>query len=271
MGGVQSKLKTLSLAIRALLQANKQFEDLLKRASQPPGLPVPNPSKSYWLEDPPFPELVDVRSPKLPEYADIVVIGSGITGAATARTVLQECERKGERRNIVVLEARTLCSGATGRNGGHMKSSPHELFVRLKDKYGPERAAAITRFQLSHVETLTNLCKEEGWTTAECRKVETADLYLNEEDHEKAFEEVRVLRQWIPELEIETYDAVSAQKVIQHPACIGLTTPTDLSRNLKLIISLSAQYRTQQVLYGPIDLLLMSGMILWPGFLSHCR
>ncbi|KAK9779386.1 putative FAD dependent oxidoreductase-domain-containing protein [Seiridium cardinale] len=212
MGGVQSRLKTLRLALKALLQIDKQFQELLERAKQPPGLPVPNPSKSYWLEDPPFPELVDIQSPELPDHADIVIIGSGITGAAVARSVLRECERKGESRRIVVLEARTLCSGATGRNGGHMKSSPHELFVRLKDRYGPERAAALTRFQLSHVEVLTKLCENEGWDLAECRKVETVDLYLDTEDRDKAFGEVRELSQWIPELEIEMHNAVEAQK-----------------------------------------------------------
>ncbi|KAH8194568.1 hypothetical protein TruAng_011263 [Truncatella angustata] len=212
MGGVQSKLKTLSLALKAILQINKQLEELLKRASLPPGLPVPNPSQSYWLEDPPYPELVDIQSPDLPDHADIVIIGSGITGAAVARSILLECERKGETRRVVVLEARTLCSGATGRNGGHIKSSPHELFVRLKDRLGPERAAALTRFQLAHVNVLTELCKAEGWDVAECREVETADLYLDAEDRDKALEEVEEMKKWIPELEIETHDAVSAQK-----------------------------------------------------------
>lgn len=213
MGGVHSRLKTLSVAIKALLQYDKQFRELLERASQPPGLPVSNPSESYWLEDPPYPELVDIQSPELLDRADVVIIGSGITGAAVARSILQECERKGEARKVVVLEARALCSGATGRNGGHMKSSPQELFMRLKPKLGPERAAAVTRFQLSHVRVLTELCRAEGWDIAECRKVTTADLYLNAEDRDKAFEEVEELRKWIPELEIELYDAPAAQKV----------------------------------------------------------
>ncbi|ETS79412.1 hypothetical protein PFICI_09265 [Pestalotiopsis fici W106-1] len=214
MGVVQSKLKTLSLAIKALLMANKQIEELLERVQQPPGLPVPNPSPSYWLEDPPHPELVDTQSPGLPERADIVIVGSGITGAAVVRSVLQASSgaAKGGKPRVVVLEARTLCSGATGRNGGHIKSSPHELFARLKGNFGPERAAAVTRFQLAHVKILTELCQSEGWDVAECREVETVDLYLDPEDRDKVFEEVRELRKWIPELDIETYDAASAQK-----------------------------------------------------------
>jgi hypothetical protein len=217
MGAVQSKFKTLCLAIKALLMVSKQLDELLERARQPPGLPVPNPSQSYWLEDPPHPELVNIQSPELPKRADIVIVGSGITAAAIARSVQHECTRKGIARKIAVLEARTLCSGATGRNGGHIKSSPHELFARLKGKLGPERAAAVTRFQLRHLEVLTELCRAEGWDAAECREVETVDLYIESEARDNALGEVRELRKWIPELEIETYDAAAAQRVNSTP------------------------------------------------------
>jgi hypothetical protein len=214
MGGVLSKAKTLWVAVKILFELNKSFEELLKRASQPPGLPVSNPTAPYWLDDPPYPELVDARSPDLPGQADIVIIGSGITGAAVARSVLQECERRGEAPpRIVVLEARTLCSGATGRNGGHMKSSPHELFARCKKAYGPERAAAITRFQLSHVGVMTGLCKAEGWDIAECREVLTTDVYLDEGARDAAFKAVGELQKWVPELEVDLWDATGAQKV----------------------------------------------------------
>ncbi|KAI1078504.1 FAD dependent oxidoreductase-domain-containing protein [Whalleya microplaca] len=214
MGAVQSTFKTLWLAIKVLLAANKDIQAILQRASQPPGLPVPNPTKSYWLADPPFPELVDKQSPTLPPDADIVIIGSGITGAAVARTVLQERERKGVKSSgkVVVLEARSLCSGATGRNGGHIKSSPHELFARLRGTLGAARAAALTRFQLAHVGVLTKLCAAEGWDVAECREVETVDFYLDEADREKAFKEVRELAEYVPELEIQMWDAGGAQK-----------------------------------------------------------
>lgn len=225
MGAVHSKLKTLSLAVKALLMVNKQFQEVLERVKQPPGLPVRNPSPSYWLEDPPHPELVEMQSPELPGRADIVIVGSGITGAAVARSVLQTGAVQGDGkqgRRVVVLEARTLCSGATGRNGGHIKSSPQELFARLKGSLGPERAAAVTRFQLAHVKVLTELCRAEGWDAAECREVETVDLFLNAEDRDHVFEQVRDLRDWVPELEIETYDAAAAQKVSPSAAAINI-------------------------------------------------
>lgn len=82
-----------------------------ERAAIPVSLPRANPTLSYW-QDPPD-EIADLRSTEvLPESADVVIIGSGITGAAVAWNLLQ----KGKQ-NIVMLEARQACSGATGRNG----------------------------------------------------------------------------------------------------------------------------------------------------------
>lgn len=83
-----------------------------KRAAIPVTLPRDNPTPSYW-QDPPD-EIADLRSSEsLPENADVVIVGSGITGAAVAWNLLQNDPT----RSIVMLEARQACSGATGRNG----------------------------------------------------------------------------------------------------------------------------------------------------------
>jgi glycine/D-amino acid oxidase-like deaminating enzyme len=47
---------------------------------------------------------------ELPEYADVVVVGCGITGANAARFLTERGEM-----DVVVLEAREVCWGATGR------------------------------------------------------------------------------------------------------------------------------------------------------------
>ncbi|KAG8534090.1 uncharacterized protein KY384_000933 [Bacidia gigantensis] len=54
---------------------------------------------------------------ELPSEADVVIVGSGITGASAARFLLEDKRAKGL--EIVMLEAREVCWGATGRNGGH--------------------------------------------------------------------------------------------------------------------------------------------------------
>jgi hypothetical protein len=85
-----------------------------EQAKVPVSLPVARPTKSYW-QDPPD-SIANLRSSELPATADVVIIGSGITGAAIAWGLLGS-ENNGQNDNIVMLEARQACSGATGRNG----------------------------------------------------------------------------------------------------------------------------------------------------------
>jgi hypothetical protein len=89
----------------------------------PAGLPSRNPSRSYWLREPDA-ALVGYRgTAELPETADVVVVGSGITGGFAARFLLEgegvgkggKGEGEGEGLRVVMLEAREVCSGATGR------------------------------------------------------------------------------------------------------------------------------------------------------------
>ena len=82
------------------------------RGSIPPSLPRPNPTISYW-QDPPD-EIADLRSTvDLPNVADIVVIGSGISGSCISNKLLQALPGS----KVVMLEARQAASGASGRNG----------------------------------------------------------------------------------------------------------------------------------------------------------
>lgn len=90
------------------------------RAAIPVSLPRANPTTSYW-QDPPDPQISDyLSSSSVPEIADLVVIGSGITGAGIAWNSLSGgdgVQTRGNQEKVVMLEARQACSGATGRNG----------------------------------------------------------------------------------------------------------------------------------------------------------
>ncbi|KAL7801282.1 FAD dependent oxidoreductase domain-containing protein [Trichoderma aethiopicum] len=77
------------------------------------GLPTPRSTRSYWHRDPSYVLLGRRSTPELPATADVVVVGSGITGAFAARELVAGG------RGVVMLEAREACWGATGRNGGH--------------------------------------------------------------------------------------------------------------------------------------------------------
>ncbi|VUC24725.1 unnamed protein product, partial [Clonostachys rosea] len=77
------------------------------------GLPSPQSTSSFWHSEPSSKLLGHRTTPQLPAEADVVVVGSGITGTFAARELVSQG------RGVVLLEAREACWGATGRNGGH--------------------------------------------------------------------------------------------------------------------------------------------------------
>ena len=89
-------------------------------------LPSTSASKSYWLESLPA-SAQNVRhtrtSPTLPRHADVVVIGAGMTGVSCAYHLaqLEKLKPSEEKKSILLLEARGLSGGATGRNGGDLR------------------------------------------------------------------------------------------------------------------------------------------------------
>jgi monoamine oxidase len=79
--------------------------------------PIPDPTASYWHTTHPNPALSShFRSTlDLPEEATVIIVGSGITGVFAARKLLRDNVGIVEGFRVVVLEARDLCGGATGR------------------------------------------------------------------------------------------------------------------------------------------------------------
>ncbi|TRM58301.1 FAD dependent oxidoreductase [Schizophyllum amplum] len=100
------------------------------------GLPVPNPTKSFWIDSAPDanPLAKEGSEGPLTTDADVCIIGSGMTGvsAAYAFSKLEEGLK------VVILEARDFCSAATGRNGGHLTPALTEYFAQKQVLYGTE-------------------------------------------------------------------------------------------------------------------------------------
>ncbi|UNI22197.1 hypothetical protein JDV02_008108 [Purpureocillium takamizusanense] len=202
-------------AVTALVS---KYNALLARASADPGLPVPHPTSPYWLVDPPYPTLADMQSGTLPRDADLVIIGSGITAAAAAKSFLEvsasasassSSSSSSSPPRVVVLEARQLCSGATGRNGGHIKCSPSAEFARMRCRLGAERARDVVRFQMRHLPTLLEVGRDHP--LAEVREMETVDLFLQQEDFDEAVKEVEALKEWMPEVDVQVLDREQAK------------------------------------------------------------
>lgn len=82
-----------------------------------PGLPRANPTKPSWLI-PPDPLQNFRSSESLPSgILDVVIIGSGFSGTSVAWHLLNDDDVLGQKLDTLMLEAREVCSGATGRNG----------------------------------------------------------------------------------------------------------------------------------------------------------
>jgi gamma-glutamylputrescine oxidase len=91
--------------------------------------------ESFWLAEPaePFP------AARMDGRADVAVVGGGVTGCSCALTLAESGLR------VRVHEARTIASGASGRNGGFALRGGALPYDRAKETLGPERAEALWR------------------------------------------------------------------------------------------------------------------------------
>ena len=122
-----------------------------------PQFPVSDPLPSFWTASP-HPLDNYQSSSKLPEECDVLIVGSGYAGTVTAYHLLNDDSRK---RSVVLLEARQICSGATGRNGGHVKPDTYFNVPRYSQLYGVRAAAEIVNFETSQVLAVKDLIEKE--------------------------------------------------------------------------------------------------------------
>ncbi|KAF2482336.1 FAD dependent oxidoreductase [Neohortaea acidophila] len=123
--------------------------------------PVPNSTTSFWRSDPhPFDSHRSTEN--LPSAADVVVIGAGYAGASTAHHLLQHTDFAHGQRSMLILEAREACSGATGRNGGHLNADPYNRAATALESVGKVAADEATLFEVRHMKAVGDLIKREN-------------------------------------------------------------------------------------------------------------
>ncbi|KAK7947025.1 uncharacterized protein PG986_011346 [Apiospora aurea] len=204
------------------------------------GFPHPNPTKSYW-QDPPH-RIANLRStPDLPteQVFDYVIIGSGVSGAATAFKLLS----RDPDLSVLMLEARSAASGASGRNGGHCRTGDYQLVKEWVDLYGEDEALKVGKLEQDCVNDMREFVSKynvsSGW-----RNVETADLYYTKEQFKKAAEVIEFQRELaqrrpddVPQGNPRTvYSGQDARDYWQWPEIMGAVTYTGHTQNPYLTV-----------------------------------
>ncbi|KAI1214663.1 FAD dependent oxidoreductase [Annulohypoxylon truncatum] len=146
--------------------------------------PVPNATIPYWRTE--LHELDSHRStPELPQKQDIVIIGAGFAGAALAKYLLEDDSPSSSvKPSITILEAREACSGATGRNGGHLRP---DLFVSLAARMqeaGLKAANSVALFEVANEKAVAALVAEEN-IACDLQQVTTADTFVDQAEAAK--------------------------------------------------------------------------------------
>ena len=158
------------------------------RAAISPGLPNANPVTSYWQE--PAADIASYQSyDALPTSASIVIIGSGITGSSLAYFLLSQSPSP----DIVLLEARTVCSGATGRNGGHTKCASYRSFTHNVETLGIEDAVRIVKLEFDTMRAVHAFAKERN-IDCDSWQGDTVDIIYDADEWELAKQSITKLQ-----------------------------------------------------------------------------
>ena len=91
---------------------------------------------SWWLAE----EAPPLRSPRLDDPVDVAIVGAGVTGCSCALTLSSGGLR------VRVYEARTIASGASGRNGGFALRGGAPPYDRAREQLGVECARLLWAF-----------------------------------------------------------------------------------------------------------------------------
>lgn len=195
-------------------------------ASPSDDLPVANPVTSFWTA-PPDP-LDNYRStPDLPSTCDILIIGSGYAGVGTACHIFNHpryqlksadgpAKPKSALPSTVLLEARGITSGATGRNGGHIKPDTYAGITRYASLYGWEQAAKLQKFESEQVYLVKQMLEKEGLLEeCEFHMTRAVDAIMNEEVAKTKLREYKeMLRQGIVDLrDVDCAEGQAAERV----------------------------------------------------------
>ena len=121
--------------------------------------------------------------------------------------------------SVVIAEARDLCSGATGRNGGHILELPYEEYDMQISMLGKENTRKLVQFRLDHFSEMSKFAKEcmteEARKQSEIRPVTVVDAVYDLEKWEHTKRQFRHFIADFPQLDgmWRIWEAEAAQEV----------------------------------------------------------
>ncbi|KAL6711533.1 hypothetical protein ACN47E_004467 [Coniothyrium glycines] len=174
-------------------------------------LPTPTSTSSFWHSEPNEFLLGHRTTSELPHEADIVIVGSGITGTSVARFLAEDKRAAGK--HIVLLEAREACWCATGRNGGHCQAL---LF---------DRSPEVAEFEIKNVETVRSYVQKNN-VPCEWRDVSGCRTFWTDEAMAEAEKEITHLQNVAPEIAqhvtiLKDKESLKKHRVAEN--CVGAT------------------------------------------------
>lgn len=204
-----------------------------------PGFPHPRPTKSYW-QLPPHALANHRTTPRLPTATtfDYVIVGSGISGAAIAYKLLS----RDPNLSILMLEARTAASGASGRNGGHCRPGWWQHFKRYYDAFGEEDALKFAKLEVDNVQDIADFVHEHD-VKCDFQDIETVDVYLDGQAWTKAME-VRKFREEVlqrrpdvkVQMELTVLQGAEAKEHLDIPNIVGAIAYPAHTQNPYLLV-----------------------------------
>ena len=170
----------------------------------------------FWLDDPsrPAPETELTEN----STTDLLVVGAGFTGLWTALLAKEE----NPARDIVILEAGEVASGATGRNGGFMDASLTHGFHNALSRW-PKELPTLLALGIANLDEIESTIKRLG---IDCDYHRTGDIDMATEPYQvkEIKEELEIAAPY--QTNFQFLDRDQVQAVVRSPIFIaGLKRP----------------------------------------------